>query len=111
MVVSGKALCSEAILDCVMDLICGAGQDGTEVAVDAVGEPRAGSAEQRSEAAPSGRVRVAPAQPWCGEYAIASARFAAGVVGAKSLNTQTLQVHRKVHVQCAASFGATQHAG
>ena len=81
------------------------GQDGTEVAVEAVDEPAAGGAEQRPEAAP-GHVRLAPAQPWCGACALASARFAAGVVGAKSLNTQALQARGKARMQWAAASGA-----
>ena len=83
-----------------------AGQDGTEVAVEAVDEPTASSAEQGAKAA-SGRMRLAPAQPWCGEYALASAHFATGVVGAKSLNTQALQVRRQARMPCAVSFGAS----
>ena len=85
---------------------CVAGQDGTEVAVEAVDEPTSGSAEEGAKAA-HGRVRVAPAQPWCGEYALTSARFAAGVVGAKSLNTQALQVRRQARMPCAVAFSAS----
>ena len=76
------------------------------MAVDVVDEPTSGSAEKGAKAAP-GRVRVAPAQPWCGEYALASARFAVGVVGAKSLNTQALQVRRQARMPYAEYLSAS----
>lgn len=73
------------------------------MAVEAVDQPKAGSAEQGAEAA-LGRVRLASTQPWVGEYALASARFASGVVGAKSLNTQALQVREKACLQSELSL-------
>lgn len=74
------------------------------MAVEAVDEPTASGTEESAKAA-TGRVQLAPAQPWCGEYALASARFMAGVVGAKSLNSQALQVRRQARMRGVVAFG------
>ena len=62
------------------------------MAVDVVDAPAATDAAREDSAGGPPLVRLAPAQRWCGDYAIVAKRFAPGVVGAKSLNTHALRV-------------------
>lgn len=62
------------------------------MAVDVVDAPTATDTAREDSAGSPTLVRLAPAQRWCGDFAVVAERFAPGVVGAKSLNTHALRV-------------------
>ena len=70
-------------------------QDGSDVSVDVAtdGAAAASGAMTTSDSGAKAEVTI-KAQPWCGRYAVPSQDFLAATVGAKSLNTVRLQVHR-----------------
>ena len=70
-------------------------QDGSKVAWEKVASLAPAQQQPRDEggAAPSGI--SLHTSPWCGSYAVTSAAFAPGLVGAKSLNSLQLKVWRQ----------------
>ena len=73
-------------------------QDGAAISWKQTGRPGAAQQREGSERTASrGSGGIAlQTQPWCGAYAVTSDAFGPALVGAKSLNTLKLKVHRAV---------------